>query len=78
MFQAECVKPKECIHEYDEYAALVSRQADEDMEKFLQEQRSFEEIKDEVMHYQELADQIQYTSCRVLQKYLNGTQQRKD
>nr|XP_029135329.1 dynein heavy chain 7, axonemal [Labrus bergylta] len=66
VFWDECVKPKEYIHEYDKYAALVSRQAEEDVEHFLSEQHSFQEVMAEVMHYQELADQIQYTSCKVV------------
>uniref|UniRef100_A0A3B5AG71 Dynein axonemal heavy chain 7 n=1 Tax=Stegastes partitus TaxID=144197 RepID=A0A3B5AG71_9TELE len=63
---AECVRPKEYVHEYDKYAALVSKQAEEDVEQFLSEQRSFQEIVAEVIHYQQLADQIQYTPCKVV------------
>lgn len=65
MFWAECVRPKEYIHEYDKYATLVSRQAEEDVDQFLSEQHSFQEIMVEVVHYQQLADQIQYTSSKV-------------
>ncbi|CAK6963682.1 dynein axonemal heavy chain 7 [Scomber scombrus] len=63
---AECVRPKEYIHTYDKYAALVSRQAEEDVEHFLSEEHSFQEIMEEVIHYQQLADQIQTTSCKVV------------
>lgn len=66
VFWAECVRPKEYIHEYDKYAALVSRQAEEYIEQFLSEQHSSQEIVMEMIHYQQLADQIQYTSCKVL------------
>lgn len=66
MFRAECVRPKEYIHEYDKYATLVSGQAEEDVEQFLSEQHSFQEIMVEMVHYQQLADQIQYTSSKVL------------
>lgn len=66
VFWAECVRPKEYVHEYDKYATLVSRQAEEDVEQFLSEQHSFQEILGEVLHYQQLADQIQYTACKVL------------
>lgn len=65
VFWAECVRPKEFVREYDKYAPLVSRQAEEDVEQFLSEQRSFEELMAEVVHYQRLADQIQYTSRKV-------------
>uniref|UniRef100_A0A3B4YVU2 Dynein axonemal heavy chain 7 n=1 Tax=Seriola lalandi dorsalis TaxID=1841481 RepID=A0A3B4YVU2_SERLL len=66
VFWAECVKPKEYVYEYDKYASLVSRRAEEDVEQFLSEQHSFQEIMVEVVHYQQLADQIQYTSCKVV------------
>uniref|UniRef100_A0A8D0ADE4 Dynein axonemal heavy chain 7 n=1 Tax=Sander lucioperca TaxID=283035 RepID=A0A8D0ADE4_SANLU len=66
VFWAECVRPKEYIHEYDKYATLVSRQAEEDVDQFLSEQHSFQEIMVEVVHYQQLADQIQYTSSKVV------------
>ena len=66
VFWAESVKPKEYVHEYDKYATLASRQAEEDVEQFLSEPHSFQEIMGEVVHYQQLADQIQYTSCKVL------------
>ncbi|TMS06223.1 Dynein heavy chain 7, axonemal, partial [Larimichthys crocea] len=66
VFWAECVRPKEYIHEYDKYAALVSRQAEEYIEQFLSEQHSSQEIVMEMIHYQQLADQIQYTSCKAV------------
>uniref|UniRef100_UPI0037E73D97 dynein axonemal heavy chain 7 n=1 Tax=Semicossyphus pulcher TaxID=241346 RepID=UPI0037E73D97 len=66
VFWAECVKPKEYINEYDKYAPLVTRQAEEDVEHFLSEQHSFQEIMVEVMHYQQFVDQIQYTLCKVV------------
>lgn len=68
VFWAECVRPKEYVHEYDKYTTLVSRQAEEDVEQFLSEQHSFQEMMVEVVHYQQLADQIQYTSCKVPQQ----------
>ncbi|XP_067459187.1 dynein axonemal heavy chain 7 [Thunnus thynnus] len=66
VIQAECVRPKEYVHKYDKYAALVSKQAEEDVEQFLSEQHSFQEIMEEVTHYQQVVDQIQYTSCKVV------------
>ncbi len=66
VFWAECVRPRGYIHEYDKYASLVSKQAEADVEQFLSEQHCFQEIMAEVMHYQQLVDQIQYTSCKVL------------
>ncbi|XP_041837982.1 dynein heavy chain 7, axonemal isoform X2 [Melanotaenia boesemani] len=61
---AECVRPKEYVHEFDKYATLVSRQAEKDLEQFLSEQHSFQDIMAEMMHYQKLAEQIQCTTCK--------------
>lgn len=67
VFWAACVRPKEYVHEYEKYTSLVSKQAEEDVKQFLSEQHSFQEIMVEVEHYQQLIDQIQYTSCKVPQ-----------
>ncbi|XP_029968156.1 dynein heavy chain 7, axonemal-like [Salarias fasciatus] len=64
--RAESVRPKEYVHGYDTYAALISGQTEEDVEKFLSEQHPLEEIMVEVERYQQLADQIEYTSIKVL------------
>ncbi|XP_033990468.1 LOW QUALITY PROTEIN: dynein heavy chain 7, axonemal [Trematomus bernacchii] len=77
VFLAECVKPKEYVHEYDKYSPLVSRQAEEDVEQFLSEQHSFQDIMAEVVHYQQLADQIQYTSCQVVRLGMFEVQSQK-
>ncbi|TNN79438.1 Dynein heavy chain 7, axonemal [Liparis tanakae] len=66
VFWAESVKPKEYVHEYDKYGALVSRRTEQDVEQFLSEQHSFQEFMAEVLHYEQLADQIQYTPCQVV------------
>lgn len=66
MFWAESVKPKEYVHEYDKYAPLVSRRTEQDVEQFLSEQHSFQEFMAEVLHYKQLADQIQFTPYQVL------------
>uniref|UniRef100_G3NCJ3 Dynein axonemal heavy chain 7 n=1 Tax=Gasterosteus aculeatus aculeatus TaxID=481459 RepID=G3NCJ3_GASAC len=66
VFWAEAVKPKEYVHEYDQYASLVSRRAEQDVEQFLSEQHSFQEIMAEVVRYQQLADHIQHTSCQAV------------
>lgn len=66
VFRAECIRPKEYIHEYDKYVALVSRQADKDVEQVLCEQHSFQEFMEEVLHYQKLIDEIQYLPLTVM------------
>uniref|UniRef100_UPI003AAEEA19 dynein axonemal heavy chain 7 n=1 Tax=Centroberyx gerrardi TaxID=166262 RepID=UPI003AAEEA19 len=63
---AESLRPTEHVRLYDKYATLVSKQAEEDVDQFLREQHSFQEIMVEVIRYQQLADQIQYTSCKVV------------
>ncbi|KAL7866083.1 hypothetical protein SRHO_G00113300 [Serrasalmus rhombeus] len=58
--------PLEHVRLYDKYAPLVSQQAEEDVEQFLREQHSFQEMMIEVTRYQQLADEIQYNSCKVV------------
>ncbi|KAM6984938.1 dynein axonemal heavy chain 7-like [Aplochiton taeniatus] len=62
----ESAGPREHVHLYDKYASLVSHQAEEDVEHFLRKQNSFQEIMIEVTRYQQLADQIQYNSSKVV------------
>lgn len=64
-FWAETESPKEHVHLFDKYAMLVSKEAEEKVQKFLSHPKPFQEIKDEAIYYQELADEIQYASCRV-------------
>lgn len=66
VFWAECDRPKEHVREYDQYFTLVSGQSEEDVEQFLSEQHSFQEIMEKVQHYQQLAEQIRYTTCKVI------------
>ncbi|XP_066541990.1 dynein axonemal heavy chain 7 isoform X2 [Hoplias malabaricus] len=58
--------PLEHVSLFDKYAPLVSQQAEEDVEQFLREQHSFQEMMMEVTRYQQLADEIQYNSCKVI------------
>ncbi|MEQ2219471.1 hypothetical protein XENOCAPTIV_018388, partial [Xenoophorus captivus] len=64
-FWAETDRPKEYIRQYDQYAMLMSRQAEEKVEQFLSQRRSFQDIMEEAIRYQQLADEIQYTPCKV-------------
>lgn len=61
----ESAGPLEHVRLYDKYAPLVSQQAQDDVEQFLREQHSFPEIMIEVTRYQQLADEIQYSSSKV-------------
>ncbi|XP_030642423.1 dynein heavy chain 7, axonemal [Chanos chanos] len=66
LIQSESKGPLEHIRLFDKYAALVSQQADEDVEQFLLERHSFQEMMMEVARYQQLADEIKYSSNKVL------------
>lgn len=73
MIHQESSGPTEHVLLYDKFAPLVSRQAEQDMEHFLMEQHSFQEMMMEAIRYQQLADEIQFDSCKVsssLQVYL--------
>lgn len=50
----------------------MSQQAEEDVNQFLQEQHSFQELMMEVTRYQQLADEIQYNTLKV-DGYLQST-----
>ncbi|XP_036417740.1 dynein heavy chain 7, axonemal [Colossoma macropomum] len=66
VIREESSGPLEHVRLYDKYAPLVSQQAEEDVEQFLREQHSFQEMMMEVTRYQQLADEIQYNSCKVV------------
>ena len=67
--RSESAGPREHVRLYDRYASLVSQQALEDVEQFLREQHSFQEIMVEVTRYQQLADEIQYDSSKVPEEH---------
>lgn len=61
----ESTGPREHLRLYDKYAPLVSKQAEEDVEQFLHEKHSFQEMMMEVTRYQQMVDDIQYNSTKV-------------
>ncbi|XP_058247474.1 dynein axonemal heavy chain 7 [Hemibagrus wyckioides] len=58
--------PTEHVRLYDKFAPLISQQAEQDLEHFLVEQHSFQEMMMEATRYRQLADEIQYDSHRVI------------
>ncbi|XP_041928965.1 dynein heavy chain 7, axonemal isoform X2 [Alosa sapidissima] len=62
----ETAGPLEHLRLYDKYAPLVSKQAEEDVEQFLRDKHSFQEMMMEVMRYQQIADDIKYNSIKVV------------
>ncbi|KAK7169080.1 hypothetical protein R3I93_005162 [Phoxinus phoxinus] len=66
VIHAECAEPLKHIRLYDKYAPLVSQQAEDDVTQFLQEEHSFQELMMEVTRYQQLADEIQYSTLKVV------------
>ncbi|XP_054642367.1 dynein axonemal heavy chain 7 [Dunckerocampus dactyliophorus] len=77
VIHAEYVRPTEYIHEYDKYATLINKEAEEDMERFLSEEHTFQELMNEVIKYQKLIDQIRYTSPKVVRLGMFEVQSRK-
>lgn len=65
LVSTEYVKPRTCLKDYHRYSMLVSGQAERNVNKFLSQPYSFQEILAEVIRYQKLAEQIQYSSEEV-------------
>lgn len=61
----ESMAPIEHLKLYDKYQDLITKQADRDVDQFLSEEHTFEEKTAEVAKYQNLRDEIQYTSRKV-------------
>ncbi|TSM60567.1 Dynein heavy chain 7, axonemal [Bagarius yarrelli] len=66
VIREESKRPTEHVHLYDQFAPLVMQQADQDLEQFLLQQHSFQEMMAEVIRYHQLADKIQSDSRKVV------------
>ncbi|XP_073489206.1 dynein axonemal heavy chain 7 isoform X1 [Aquarana catesbeiana] len=62
----ESFLPKEHLKIYDKYNLLITKQADLDVDHFLAEEHTFEEIMREAIKYQKLTDEIQYSSRKII------------
>lgn len=67
----ESVAPNEHLKLYDKYYNLITKQAERDIDQFLSEEHTFEEITAEVARYQSIREDIQYHSRKVVYS-LNG------
>ncbi|BFZ21958.1 hypothetical protein BsWGS_24997 [Bradybaena similaris] len=62
----ESVGPTEHTQVYNKYSALISKQADDDVTKFMEEQHTFDEYAKELLKYHRLVDEITYSSVKIL------------
>lgn len=61
----ESAAPIEHLKLYDKYDFLVTRKAEQDVDTFLAENHHYKEIIQEIRKYQKLIEEIQYTSRKV-------------
>ncbi|GCC28735.1 hypothetical protein chiPu_0007169 [Chiloscyllium punctatum] len=62
----ESLGPQEHTKLYDKYTMLINRQADLDVEQFLNEEHTFEENAQEIIKYLNLKEEIKYQSQKVV------------
>lgn len=61
----ESAAPIEHLKLYDKYNFLITRKAERDVDAFLAENHPYERIMQEIRKYQQLMEDIQYTTRKV-------------
>ncbi|XP_078260700.1 dynein axonemal heavy chain 7 [Rhinoraja longicauda] len=62
----ESLGPQEHTKLYDKYTMFINRQADLDVEQFLNEEHTFEETAQEIIKYLNLKEDIQYHNLKIV------------
>ena len=65
VLKAESQGPIDHTKNYDKYAALTTKKAEDEVDTFLKEDHSFNEYEKEVKKYQRLVKEITYNSQKI-------------
>ncbi|CAF4507913.1 unnamed protein product, partial [Didymodactylos carnosus] len=68
MLKREFEKPREHAREFDSFSYLITKQADVEVEQFLNTEHSFNDYVREVKKYKSIIDEIQYNLEKVVRR----------